>query len=292
MSLVRQSPCKINLILNILGKRPDGFHELETVFQPVPLHDLLEFTRLTAPELRFTCNHPELPTDASNLVVRAAQLFFTTAGFAPSTAIHLEKRLPLAAGLAGGSANAAVTLSALHELYHHPFPHLQLISLAESLGSDVPFFLQDRPALALGRGEQVQPLDAFPALKGKTLFLIHPGFGIATAWAYRELARFPTALHGKPGRAVDLIQSLQTQPLPVAGTHFYNSLEAPALHKYPILALYQEHLRHAGAEAVLMSGSGSTTFAIFDHSRTAEQAVESFKSEFGSDAWIRLVPLA
>jgi len=203
----------------------------------------------------------------------------------------LEKRVPLAAGLGGGSGNAATTLLALNELFGHPLTQAHLTQIAANLGSDIPFFLQSQPALATGRGEQVTPLEVFPALKGTAIFLVHPGFGIATAWAYRQLARFPEALNGKSGRAQRLIEGLRGTSLQAAGREFYNSLEAPALKKFPILALYQEFLREQGAGVALMSGSGSTTFAIFPNLSKAEAAVEPFRIRFGRQGWIATVAL-
>jgi 4-diphosphocytidyl-2-C-methyl-D-erythritol kinase len=256
MKLVRKSPCKVNLLLNILGKRPDGFHELETLMQPVPLCDTLEFE--TAPSgIELTCSEPSLPVDGTNLVHRAATQFLTAARIDTGVRLHLHKRIPMAAGLGGGSGNAAVTLLGLNELFPQALVAEQLQTIAASLGSDVPFFLRNGPALAVGRGERVTWLDPFPALRGVHLLLIHPGFGIATAWAYRELANFPEALNGRPGRAEKLASLLRAGDLASASREFYNSLEAPALRKHPLLALYQEHLRAHGAVATLMSGSES-----------------------------------
>ena len=166
----------------------------------------------------------------------------------------------------------------------------QLQRIAAALGSDVPFFLQDQPALATGRGEQIQPLGAFPALRGAAFLLIHPGFGIATAWAYQRLARFPTALNGQPGRAQKLINLLQAADLRAAGAEFYNSLEAPALEKYPLLALFQEFLQDNGAAATLMSGSGSTTFALVRGLEAASELAEKFRARFGARNWVMVVP--
>ena len=131
-----------------------------------------------------------LPTDGQNLVHRAATAFLQAAKITGGVRIHLEKKIPLAAGLGGGSGNAATTLLALNELFDQPLAPEKLHELAAALGSDVPFFLQNRPALATGRGEKIQPLEDFPALRGKAFLLIHPGFGILTAWAYQALARF------------------------------------------------------------------------------------------------------
>jgi 4-diphosphocytidyl-2-C-methyl-D-erythritol kinase len=288
MRLERKSPCKVNLILNILGQRDDGFHELETVMQPVNLCDELAFERVGA-SLQLSCSNPELPTDAKNLVHRAAAAFLAAANISDGVKIHLQKNLPLAGGIGGGSANAAVTFSALNELFGSPLPPEKLHELAAALGSDVPFFLYDQPALATGRGEKVQTLEYFPALKGKAFFLVHPGFGISTPWSYQNLARFPKDQNGAPGRAQKLISLLQAGDLTVATAEFYNSLEAPAFDKFPVLELYKEFLRENDALVSLMSGSGSTTFAIAENLAAAENLAEKFRSQFGANGWTATV---
>ena len=289
MTLEKESPCKVNLLLNILGKRADGFHELETVMYPIGVYDRLTFARADQ-GLEMTCSEAALPADSRNLVYRAAQLFLEAARIREGVRLHLEKRIPLAAGLGGGSGNAATTLLGLNELFGGPLGPETLHSLAARCGSDVPFFLHSTPALATGRGERIQPLGAFPALEGTAFLLIHPGFGIATSWAYQQLARFPEALHGRPGRARKLLALLEKADLKSAGAEFYNSLEAPALEKYPILALYQEFLRANGAAATLMSGSGSTTFALLENPAAAETLAEKVRARFGPSSWIAVVP--
>ncbi len=289
-TVVRQSPCKVNLLLNILRKREDGYHELETVMQPVRLCDILTVSRAPA-GFTLTCNQAALPVDGTNLVHKAAAAFFTATGITEGVSIHLEKNIPLAAGLGGGSGNAAHTIGALNELFGLPLSSARLQELAAALGSDVPFFLQSQPALAYGRGELVQPLTPFPALRGAHILLIHPGFGISTAWAYQSLAKFPDALQGKVGRAQQLIGLLQGTDLAAAGRACYNSLEAPALPKHPLLAIYQEFLRSMGAPIVLMSGSGSTTFAITPTRETADRLRERFQSKFGPSAWTAVAEL-
>jgi 4-diphosphocytidyl-2-C-methyl-D-erythritol kinase len=290
MTLEKKSPCKVNLILNILGKRADGFHELETVMHPVNLFDEMQFERV-ASGLQLTCSNPTLPTDAGNLVHRAATLFFQKAEIRDGVRIHLEKKIPLAAGLGGGSGNAATTLLGLNELFGKPLPPQALEDLAASLGSDIPFFLQSKPALGTGRGEKIESLDDFRAMAGAAFVLVHPGFGISTPWAYQNLARFPGALNGTPGRARKLISLLQTADLRTAGREFYNSLEAPALDKYPLLTLFQDFFRENGALATLMSGSGSTTFALAENPSAAGQLAEKFKAKFGETHWLAVVPV-
>jgi len=290
MRLQKKSPCKVNLLLNILGKRPDGFHELETVMHPLNLFDEIRFER-GGDGIQLTCNEPALPVDSKNLVYRAAEAFFKLHNVRAGIRLHLEKKIPLEAGLGGGSGNAATTLLGMNEIFGSPLPGPALFALAAALGSDVPFFLQNQPALATGRGEKIRPLDHFPALRGKAFLLIHPGFGISTPWAYQNLARFPEALNGRPDRAQKLVAKLQAGDLRAASAEFYNSLEAPALEKYPVLALFQEFLRANGALAALMSGSGSTTFAIVDNVDAAESLVEKFKSKFGQNCWTAIVPI-
>jgi len=288
--LEKKSPCKVNLLLNILGKRPDGFHELETVMEPVNLFDEIHFER-GGNTVQLTCDEPALPVDSKNLVHCAAAGFLSAAKISDGVKIHLKKKIPLAAGLGGGSGNAATTLLGLNELFEEPLSVAKLRKLATSLGSDIPFFLQNKPALATGRGEKIQPLESFPALRGRAFLLIHPSFGISTPWAYQNLARFPAALNGEKGRAQRLISKLQTDDWPAVADGFYNSLEAPALDKFPVLALYQEFLRENGALAALMSGSGSTTFAVVESVPSGESLAEKFKSKFGQNCWTAVVPV-
>ncbi|MGH7976993.1 MAG: 4-(cytidine 5'-diphospho)-2-C-methyl-D-erythritol kinase [Limisphaerales bacterium] len=290
MPLEKKSHCKVNLLLNILGKRGDGFHELETVLQPVNLFDELTFER-AGKQIELSCREKFLPVDSKNLVFRAATKFLEMAKIFDGVKIHLEKKIPLAAGLGGGSGNAATTLLALNELFEKPLAAENLFEIAASLGSDIPFFLQNKPSLAIGRGEKIQPLENFPALDGKAFLLIHPGFGISTPWAYQNLSRFPKALNGQKGRAQKLISLLQTNDLKTASQEFHNSLETPAFEKFPILELFQEFLRTNGARAALMSGSGSTTFAICENVSAAESLAEKFKSQFGQNCWMAVVPV-
>ena len=291
MTVEKKSPCKVNLLLNILGKRADGFHELETVMHPVNVFDELSFAHMSG-GLQLTCSDPTLPVDSGNLVYRAASLFIQKAGIRDGVRIHLEKKIPLAAGLGGGSGNAATTLLGLNDIFGRPVSPATLNEMAAALGSDIPFFLQTKPALAVGRGEKVRSLEPFPVLRGMSFLLIHPGFGISTAWSYQSLARFPAALNGQAGRAQKLIAALQNSGLKSASLEFYNSLESPALEKFPILAIYQEFLRENGATMALMSGSGSTTFALVNGQSAAENLAEKFKARFGENCWTAAVPVA
>lgn len=286
----RRTPAKINLLLNVLGRRPDGFHDIETVLYPINVIDELRFTRRER-GIQFRCTDPKLPTDSSNLVVRAAQAFFAAAKIREGAEIQLQKRIPIGAGLGGGSSDAAATLLGLNELFDQPLPMSKLEELTAALGSDVKFFLYSKPAIATGRGEKIQEVGPLRALTGTHLLVVYPGFGVSTAWAYQQLVKFPQALNGVPGRAQRLVELLQAADLQAAAAEFYNALEAPVFHKYPILAIYKEFLRESPALATLMSGSGSAVFAIFDSPDTATQVELRFKQKFGHACWSAVLPL-
>ena len=224
--------------------------------------------------------------DGRNLVYRAAERFLAEAGLAAGVRIHLDKRLPLSAGLGGGSANAAVTLRALNELFGSPLGAEALQRLAAGLGSDVPFFLQDGPALATGRGERVEPLDPFPLLRGRGMVVVHPGFGVSTPWAYQELARFPEAQRGREGRAREALAVLRGRDATALDGVLYNALEFPVLEKYPLLQLFQEFFRGEGVLATRMSGSGSSTFAITGDGAGAARVAERFRERFGTAPFV------
>lgn len=290
MALELKSPCKVNLLLNILGKRADGFHELETVMHPVALHDFLKFER-AGTGIQLTCSDAMLLADSKNLVYRAAEKFLNLTRISEGVRIHLEKKIPMAAGLGGGSGNAATTLLGLNQIFDAPASEKQLHEMAASLGSDIPFFLQNRPALATGRGEKISALDFFPALRGCFILLVHPGFGISTPWAYQQLSRFPEALNGKTGRAEKLVSLLQSENFAAVAGEFYNAFEFPVLCKYPLLALFQEFFCENGAAVSLMSGSGSATFALVQRKQTAEELLEKFKTKFGQNFWTASLPL-
>jgi len=196
------------------------------------------------------------------------------------------------AGLGGGSGNAASTLMALNNILGMPLTKTDLKSLAATLGSDVPFFLQSQPAVGTGRGEIISPVGPIPSMQGMWIILVHPGFGISTPWAYKRLYQFPEIQNGKAGRVTKLLDLLRENRMTEAAGEVYNSLETPVLEKYPLLVLFQRFFRSLGCWTTLMSGSGSTTFAIFQEEKTAREALEKFEGKFGSKFWIRSLPLS
>ena len=284
MSLVLKTPCKVNLLLNILCRREDGFHELETIIQPVPLYDELRIEK-DGNGIELTCSDACLPVGEDNLVYRAAAAYLGAIEQG-GVRIHLQKNLPIAAGIGAGSGNAAFTLRGLNELFDHPLDKGQLQTMAAALGSDVPFYLQDGPALGSGRGELVESVEPFPVLMGKGLLLIYPDFGVSTQWAYQELGGMPEA-YGESGQMELMIQNLRSGEL----NGFYNSLEEPVFQKYVILPVLKQFLLDEGALVALMSGSGSTTFAITEDRVSAEVLQVKYHERFGQGGWSASVEL-
>ena len=289
MKLHRQSHCKINLLLNVVGQRDDDFHELEMLMLPVPFFDRIDF-ELAGGSIELTCNRPGIPTDSGNLAWRAAESFAAKAGVAGGVRIHLGKSIPAEGGLGGGSGNAAATLLALNELHGQPLGQATLQDLAAGLGSDVPFFLQNQAAVARGRGEIIEPVASLTALDGKSLLLVRPGFGVPTPWAYHGLAKFPDAANRPLGQAHELAKRLANGSLAEASA-FYNSLEAPVFDKFPLLNLMKQHALANGAEAALLCGSGSTVFVICPDAATTQSLGQAIESKFGQQSFVQTVPL-
>jgi 4-diphosphocytidyl-2-C-methyl-D-erythritol kinase len=262
------SAAKINLTLKILGRRPDGFHELATWMLPIGLYDCLEIERASHPS--FWSNVPELKGDPSNLVIRAAQVFNQAACTDTQYTIRLEKQIPMGAGLGGGSSNAAATLRLLNEIYGGPFDRRNLEELAANLGSDVAFFVNGRSAWCTGRGERIEPR-AFVGDLWVALF--KPSFAVSTAGVYSAYARLAPEL--KRGRETE------TQ----WGT-LRNDLEPAVLPKYLYLRVLKDWLnKQPESLFALLSGSGSTIFAIVRSQSEGETLQGRFWSEFGEQTW-------
>jgi 4-diphosphocytidyl-2-C-methyl-D-erythritol kinase len=260
---------KINLDLRVLGTRPDGFHELRTVFQAIALHDMIECQPREGP-FAIECDTAGVPLDTSNLVWRAADALWRSlrrAGGARDVVVRLQKRIPLQAGLGGGSTDAAATLIALARLWRVPVRPAQITDVAATLGADVPFFLSGGTALGLGRGDEVYPLADLPR---HWIVLLVPGFGVSSADAYawydgeRELAR------GAGSREPQHVPG----PWPSRAAQMINDLEAPIARHHPEIDQMRTALRRAGALAAAMSGSGSTVFGLFQKRRDALTAVD------------------
>ena len=290
------SPAKINLYLRITGKRPDGYHDLETVMLPLDFGDEI-ICQLRPAGLSMECDNATLPTDDRNLALRAARQLAERCQVKQGAHIILRKRTPLAAGLGGGSSNAAIVLATLNKLWHLNTPSATLHELAAGMGSDINFFLADSPALCHGRGEQVAPV---PCRLSATVLLVNPGFGISTKWAYESWAKAvagltPPSTSGltvTPPPVTLLTRALAEDNLNGVAAALFNSLEAPSVGKFPVLDLIKDALRANGAAGAMMSGSGATVFGLFAKASDAVQAVGQIRAEFGPSMWTQVTKCA
>ena len=263
-----QAPAKVNLVLRILAKRDDGYHDIETLMVPVTLADEMDVEVDGGSGLDLRCDAPDLPCGSDNLVWRAVDNFKKRTGLGFSTRISLRKRIPQGAGLGGGSSDAAAVIKALDRLLKTSLPEMDLEQIAADTGSDVPFFIRCAPAWCRGRGERISGVDAIPAA---SLLLVKPAFPVSTAWAYQTW-----------------------KPTTLANSQFFgdlelvNDLEAPAFHKYLLLPVIKNWLlEQEEVSAAMMSGSGSTIFAILkkDAGSLARRAQENF----GESLWTAAV---
>lgn len=261
---------KINWTLDVLFKREDGYHELRTLYQTVSLHDTLRLG-LTDGEIEITCDDGRVPTDAGNLVYRAAAALREAAGVGAGAHIRIEKRIPVAAGLGGGSSNAAAALLGLERLWQVELDERERLALAASLGSDVPFFLLGGTALGIGRGEEVYPIEE---VRCDYLLLANPGAQVSTATAYANLSRLTRqeALRMIP---FTFFAAKDISSIPLVAR---NDFEEVILVAHPEIAAIKQALKTAGARHALMSGSGATVFAVFDNLQTSEQARDQMRA--------------
>ncbi len=277
MKITLPSFAKINWTLEILGKRPDGYHELRTLLQTVSLADTLHFEPLEE-GIEIVCDHPDVPRDETNLVHRAAALFAAQTGIRRGVRITIEKRLPVAAGIGGGSSNAAVTLLALQRLWDAPLPPQELFPLGAQLGADVPFFFLGGTCLGVGRGDEVYPVAEIEASR---LLLVNAGIAVPTREVYANLPREltnPSPVAKMPlSLAAAYAACMQRDELPI----LHNDLENTVFARHPSLAEICRRLLQQGARGVRMSGSGSTIFALFD----TEEARSTARREFEHHGW-------
>jgi 4-diphosphocytidyl-2-C-methyl-D-erythritol kinase len=253
---------KINLGLKLLARRPDGFHEIRTIYQTIALHDRLEISlRKAAEGIRFECDNPEIPSGDENLVYRACDLWRRVTGFRGGVYARLEKVIPAGSGLGGASSDAAATLEGLERLTGEKSPPRLRFSLAAQLGSDVPLFLLGGRVLGCGRGEEVYPL---PDLPPRKCLVVFPGFSISTAEAYREAGLRLTS-KGKV-RSINGVGAWPQFPLMNWGPA-ENDFERVVFARWPELARLKRLLIRAGAEIVSLTGSGSAVYSVFESTR-------------------------
>ena len=271
------APAKLNFGLRILGKRSDGYHAIQTILQMLDLCDWLTFCGNDAGTIRLTSVSEELPTDDSNLIVRAAKLLQQTFQVRHGVEITIDKRIPIAAGLGGGSSDAATTLLVLDRMWELHCSQATLHHLATQLGSDVPFFLNGPTAVACGRGEANTPVPPPSPLRG---VLVNPGFGVAAGWAYGQ---FNGQSSATDLTIPSILQGLATSDLPLLADALVNDLEPGVATVYPVIHQAQGALCSMGAVVTFMSGSGPTVGGIFPPGVDLPSVVASLRQR---SAWV------
>lgn len=285
-TLTLNACAKINLTLDVFSKRADGYHEIASVMQTISLHDTLHFTRREEPSIRFTCDAPDapdVPTDATNLVVRAAQLVIDTAqasghAIEGGVEIHLEKRIPSQAGLGGGSSNAATALRGVQTvlgLDDAVLPLKTLQALAAQLGSDVPFFLIGGTASARGRGEKLSALPDCPQL---ALVIVKPDESVSTAWAYNALDDLPNRKSHRGTKRME--EALRSSDHDRIIAFQSNDFELPIFEYHPKLAWLHDDLMMAGCLTARLCGSGSALYGIVGNAGEAERVAALLRKKY------------
>lgn len=262
------SPAKVNLVLRVIKKRQDGFHEIFSVMQPISLYDYVTIDVEEGDSISVSSDRSEIPSDSSNLAYRAARLFFDLAGIKKKVGIHIQKNIPVGGGLGGGSSNAAAVLMGLNEMAGANIGQKALLDASASLGSDVPFFVLKGAAKAVGRGEVLEKI----TLPRFNYVLVNPGFHVSTAWVYSNL--------DLTKKVEDNILSYSEAGLWEGGNIarlLSNDLEAVTIKRYPVISELKNELFGLGALGALMSGSGPTVFGIFHDRDSALSACNSLK---------------
>jgi 4-diphosphocytidyl-2-C-methyl-D-erythritol kinase len=271
-----KSPAKVNLRLEILRRREDGYHELRTLMQKISLSDTLYVSLEKEKGISITTDHPDLPLGKKNLVYRAAQVILKKSKYKGGLHIDIRKEIPLGAGLGGGSSDAATTMKALNQLLDIGLPAKELMKIGSGIGADVPFFFLDGAAVASGIGERLKKIE----LPDLWYVLINPNFEVSTRWAYQNFVLTKRHFHFN-------LQGFVKTPEEISSL-LWNDLEGVVSHKYPQIEGMKKMLLSAGASGALMTGSGPTVFGVFSGKREAEKAFKKLEDKVRRRGWIIL----
>ncbi|HHF98872.1 MAG TPA: 4-(cytidine 5'-diphospho)-2-C-methyl-D-erythritol kinase [Candidatus Aerophobetes bacterium] len=268
-TITLKAPAKINLYLDVLGKREDGYHEIESIAQSITFYDILSFEKIKK-GIEIVCPNLDISEEKENLVYKAVKLFFDFTGISPGVRVILKKKIPLGAGLGGGSSDAATTLLALNELFDAKISLSSLLAISSKIGTDVPFCVMRGTALLKGKGEKIYPL---PSLKEGWVVLVYPNIKISTSWAYSQIGQNFQKGKIKESRLKieNLKKGIEKEQLKGIREILYNRLEEVVIEEYPLIGEIKKELIKRGAKGALMSGSGSTVFALSESKKEAEK---------------------
>lgn len=282
MNIIRlKAYAKINLGLDVVRKRVDGYHEVRMIMQTIGLYDKVALSRMNNTGISLRTNLHYLPTDENNLVYKAVSLIKKEYNISQGVLIHLEKKIPVAAGMAGGSTDAAAALYGMNRLFQLKIPHDDLMALGLRLGADVPYCLLRGTALSEGIGEELTPLPPFPHCY---VLIVKPGINVSTKYVYENLRLNESTIHPD----IDgIIESIKGKNLYGACEKFGNVLESVTVKDYPIIEEIKTAMRNTGCVTTLMSGSGPTVFGLYDDRKKAERAFYQFKvSNLGKQVFL------
>ena len=271
--MIVKAYAKINLALDVVGKREDGYHLLRMIMQNIEVYDLIDISKINK-GISLNCNEKFTPKDDRNIAYKAAKLFIDTYNVQGGVSIEINKNIPVAAGLAGGSTDAAAVLTSMRELYEKNISDDELMELAVKLGADVPFFIKGGTALCEGIGEKIYPLKPF---KNHILVLIKPTFGVSTREIFESLDINKIKKH--PDMEL-LIKSVENDDLDILSLNMKNVLENVTLKKYKVIRQIKNTMLKMGATGSMMSGSGPTVFGFFDDMLMAQKCFEVLKKSY------------
>lgn len=266
-------PAKINLSLDVIGKRPDGYHELRMIMQTVDICDLITVSLNDNGNITVYSDNKNVPLGEDNIVYKAAKLFFDKLGKTFGAEIEIKKNIPMGAGMAGGSADAAGTLKALNVLTDKPFSDEELEVMGKKIGADVPFCIRGGCCLCEGIGEVLTPL---PEMKGVYLAVAKPEFSVSTPWVYKNLKLSEESIHPETDK---LISALEAGEYEVFNEFSGNTLESVTAGEYPEIAEYESLMKENGAFFSMMTGSGPTVFGLFKDKKNADSAASVLREK-------------
>jgi 4-diphosphocytidyl-2-C-methyl-D-erythritol kinase len=281
------APAKINLFLAVTGRRTDGYHDLVSVAAPLLWGDALE-VEPRGSGFTVESDDKEMPTDGSNLVLRAASAFALETGWTGGARFIVKKRIPMGAGLGGASTDATSAIVALNEAAGAPLDPAGLLKVAGSVGSDCALFLSRAPVIMRGRGERVEalPKEAYRRIRGMRVLLFKPGFGVPTPWAYSRMAADAPRGYVTPGRAEAMLSSWIAKPGAPVEDLLFNSMEKPVFSKFAALPVLLETLRSRFGLSGRMSGSGSACFLLLHEAMEAAPIESSIREAWGKTAFV------
>jgi len=262
-----QANAKINLFLNVIGKRNDGYHDIETVFQSINLHDKISIREIPS-GIKIHCSHPDIPLDQNNIAFKAAEKLIKSSKIDKGVEISIDKKIPIGSGLGGGSADAAATLIGINNIFDLGYSSSELMGVGAGLGADVPFCIMGGTAVGRGIGEILTPL---PSLEDIWIVLVNPGFRVSTSWAYKKL-NFKLTKSEKNvsilSKSIDnYVSGLDN--LVTVSKHLYNIFESVVETEYPVIADLKKMLKSDKTLAILMTGSGPTLYGLMKDKASA-----------------------